>query len=278
LAIRRDDAGESPPKALSRQPAQKFGLSGCDSIRKTHNLCSEPESACRYHTPASCLWTLPPRNSHIRLLIGRPGAPCMAPSDFPRHETHAQPQIEQSTPNDLRNTESRCRGGRRRVAAARHRGLLARASRPKSYVQGLGNPPTATWQHPSPTDDGQLRVLRMKGSTRDDSLRQHSNPEIRQEKSEQAALSDLQNTQMLPSQPYRASHPRRFPIHWFLWKPLCNRYGGPPTNLDAEHVRVTSVKKSDAETGQPKLPRASLGCRDIRHSDLQCPPHSFRLQ
>lgn len=110
MVIRRDDAGESPLKALNRKPAQKFGLPGCDSIRRIHNLCSEPESACRYHTPASCLWTLPPRNSRIRLLIGRPGAPCMAPSDFPRHETHAQPQIEQSTPNDLRNTESRCRG------------------------------------------------------------------------------------------------------------------------------------------------------------------------
>jgi hypothetical protein len=54
LALRRDDAGESPLKTLNRKVRQKSGRSGRGSISKTHNLCSQPESACRYRTPAPC--------------------------------------------------------------------------------------------------------------------------------------------------------------------------------------------------------------------------------
>lgn len=91
----------------------------------------------------------------------------MAPSDFRRHETHAQPRIEESCPNGLRNTETRCRRSRRRVAAARHRGRLARDALADEVLcprlQGLGKKAMPTWQHPSPgtaADDENRRIDR----------------------------------------------------------------------------------------------------------------------
>jgi hypothetical protein len=96
-----------------------------------------------------------------------------------------------------------------------------------------------------------------------------SGPEIRRENPEQAALSDRQNTRVLPSQPYCASHQRRFPIHWLLWKHLCNRYRQPTPmpNVSVLHpLRSLMLRRANQSY------RALLGCREIRHGDLQCPP------